>query len=206
MLEIQITPPVITEDIDEIADVAVEIDEHDCELTPESEKCEEPFKIPWWLIILILITSGYLIWLFLKSRKLKEGTFVLFDSTGEQGRLRVRKNTNSLAFNIEQQNDVGSRLLKSKPEEYGSYEVTKGKKGVDFVIDGPTGSGEAQEKHLSIGDELELDNGYKLTFEDGSNKKPIIVDMENPFDEQAISSSNEDNTTVDEGDINDPFK
>ena len=30
--------------------------------------------------------------------------------------------------------------------------------------------------------------------------------MENPFDEQAISSSNEDNTTVDEGDINDPFK
>ena len=120
--------------------------------------------------------------------------------------MRVRKNTNSLAFNIEQQNDVGSRLLKSKPEEYGSYEVTKGKKGVDFVIDGPTGSGEAQEKHLSIGDELELDNGYKLTFEDGSNKKPIIVDMENPFDEQAISSSNEDNKTVDEGDINDPFK
>lgn len=206
MLEIQITPPVITEDIDEIADVAVEIDEHDCELTPESKKCEEAFKIPWWLIILILITSGYLIWLFLKSRKLKEGTFVLFDSAGEQGRLRVRKNTNSLAFNIEQQNDVGSRLLKSKPEEYGSYEVTKGKKGVDFVIDGPTGSGEAQEKHLSIGDELELDNGYKLTFEDGSNKKPIIVDMENPFDEQAISSSNEDNTTVDEGDINDPFQ
>ena len=44
MLEIQITPPVITEDIDEIADVAVEIDEHDCELTPESEKCEEPLK------------------------------------------------------------------------------------------------------------------------------------------------------------------
>ena len=30
--------------------------------------------------------------------------------------------------------------------------------------------------------------------------------MENPFDEQAISSTNEDNKTVDVGDINDPFK
>ncbi len=204
MLEIQVTPPVLDEDTEDVVDEVVE--ELDCKLIPDTEECEEPFVIPWWLIVLFFITLGYLIWLFLKSRKLKEGTFVLFDASGEQGRLRVRKNTNSLAFNIEQQNDVGSRLLKSKPEEYGSYEVTKGKKGVDFVIDGPTGSGEAQEKHLSIGDELELDNGYKLTFEDGTNKKPIIVDMENPFDEQAISSSNEDNTTVDEGDINDPFK
>jgi hypothetical protein len=203
-LEIQVTPPVVNE----ITEVAVDEvgDEIDCELTPEKEECDEPFVIPWWLIVLFLITFGYLVWLFLKSRKLKEGTFVFFDSTGEQGRLRVKKNTNSLAFNISEQNDAGSRILKSNPEEYGSYEITKGKKGVDFFINGPTGSGEAQEKNMSIGEEIELDNEYKMTFEDGTNKKPIIVDVDDPFNDQATGSLTENDVISDEGDVNDPFQ
>ena len=155
---------------------------------------------------MFLITFGYLVWLFLKSKKLKEGTFVFFDSTGEQGRLRVRKNTNSLSFNINEQNDAGSRILKSNPEEYGSYEITKGKKGVDFFINGPTGSGEAREKNMSIGEELELDNEYKMTFEDGTNKKPIIVDVDDPFNDQATGSLIENDVISDEGDVNDPFQ
>ena len=203
-LEIQVTPPVINENtevaVDEVGD------EIDCELTPEKEECDESFVIPWWLIVLFLITFGYLVWLFLKSKKLKEGTFVFFDSTGEQGRLRVRKNTNSLSFNINEQNDAGSRILKSNPEEYGSYEITKGKKGVDFFINGPTGSGEAREKNMSIGEELELDNEYKMTFEDGTNKKPIIVDVDDPFNDQATGSLIENDVISDEGDVNDPFQ
>ena len=68
----------------------------DCEITPDLEECKEAFPIPWWLIVLLLATLCYLLWLYLRSRKLREGTFVIYDSNGEQGRVRVRKNTKSL--------------------------------------------------------------------------------------------------------------
>ena len=45
----------------------------DCELTPDLEECKEAFPIPWWLIILLLATLSYLLWLYLRSRKLREG-------------------------------------------------------------------------------------------------------------------------------------
>ena len=205
LINIEITSPPATEDTVEVIEV-VEEEVLDCEATPELEECEEPFIIPWWLIALLIITIGYLIWLYLKSRKLKEGTFVVFDSSGEQGRVRVRKNTKSLAFAIDEQSMADSRVSKSTPEVFGSYEVSKGKRGVDFVINGPAGSGSAQERYLNVGDEVDLENGYKLTFEDGTNKKPIIVDTDNPFDDQTTGSNFENNLTIEEGDSNDPFQ
>ena len=59
---------------------------------------------------------------------------------------------------------------------------------------------------MSIGEELELDNEYKMTFEDGTNKKPIIVDVDDPFNDQATGSLIENDVISDEGDVNDPFQ
>jgi len=200
-LIVEITEPIIP--------IESEIKEEsilDCELTPDVDECKEPFPIPWWLILLLLATLSYLLWLYLKSRKLREGTFVVYDSNGEQGRVRVRKNTKSLAFNFDQNAELGSKVIKSNPEEYGTYEINKGKRGVDFTIDGPTGSGSALQRQLSIGDEVELEDGYRLTFEDGKNKKPIIVDADNPFDDNQTNLFNSVDTSTNEEIDENPFE
>ena len=57
--------------------------------------------------------------------------------------LRVRKNTKS-SFNIDQNVELGSKVVKVKLEEYGTYEINKGEE-IDF-IDGPTGSGLATQR------------------------------------------------------------
>ena len=202
LLTVEITEPEIIIE-SEVEEEAVFLD---CELTPDLEECKEAFQIPWWLIILLLATLSYLLWLYLKSRKLREGTFVIYDSNGEQGRVRVRKNTKSLSFNIDQNAELGSKVVKSNPEEYGTYEINKGRRGVDFIIDGPTGSGLATQRQLSSGDEIELEDGYRLTFEDGKNRKPIIVDTDNPFEDNQTNFFDSEDKPSDEEVGDNPFE
>ena len=202
LLTVEITEPEIT--------IESEIDEEtvilNCEITPDIEECKEVFPIPWWLILLLLATLSYLLWLYIKSRKLREGTFVIYDSNGEQGRVRVRKNTKSLAFTIDQNAELGSKVVKSSPEEYGAYEINKGRRGIDFIIDGPTGSGLATQRQLSIGDEVELEDGYRLAFEDGKNRKPIIVDTNNPFEDSQTNFFDSEDTPSNEEMGDNPFE
>ncbi len=155
-----------------------------CELTPENEKCKDP--IPWWLLILIGLTILTLVWYLWNKRYLREGTFVISNNLGEQGRVRVLKKTTSLAFNINKEEQFGSQITKTSAEIYGSYEITKGKKGPDFIVSGPVGSGKEKNRAFIVGDKLELEEGYILDFEDGFSRKPIIVD-ENPFEDDGIN-------------------
>lgn len=180
--------------------------EVDCEVTPDLEECKEPFVIPWWLIALLILTLLAILWYLWNRRYLRTGTFVISNNLGEQGRIRVLKKTRTLAFNVNENAEVGSQVTKSSPEVYGTYEVTKGKKGSDFKISGPAGSGSALERSLTIGDKISLENGYQLEFEDGFNRKPIVIDAENPFDGDSLSDDF-NNPSVDLNEENDdsPF-
>ena len=124
--------------------------EVDCEVTPDLEECKEPFVIPWWLIALLILTLLAILWYLWNRRYLRTGTFVISNNLGEQGRIRVLKKTRTLAFNVNENAEVGSQVTKSSPEVYGTYEVTKGKKGSDFKISGPAGSGSALEGLLQL--------------------------------------------------------
>ena len=113
----------------------------------------------------------------------------------------------SLAFNINENAEQGSQVTKSSPEVHGTYEVIKGKKGSDFKIIGPTGSGNAAERELVIGDKIALDGEYKIEFEDGFNRKPVDFDTDNPFDGDNLSD-NFSNPSADlekESDDDSPF-
>ena len=201
-LTVEVTEPEITIETETEQETAI----LDCELTPDLEECKEAFPIPWWLILLLLATFSYLLWLYLRSRKLREGTFVVYDSNGEQGRVRVRKNTKSLLFNIDQNAELGSKVVKSNPEEHGAYEINKGKRGIDFIIDGPTGSGLATKRQLIIGEDIELEDGYWLAFEDGKNRKPIIVDTENPFEDNQTNFFDSEDMSPNEEMGDNPFE
>ena len=120
---------------------------------------------------------------------------------------RLILNTTSLAFNVNEDAEQGSQVTKSSPEVYGTYEVTKGKKGSDFKIAGPTGSGNAAERELVIGDKIALDGEYQVEFEDGFNRKPVVIDADNPFEGDNLSD-NFSNPSVDlekESDDDSPF-
>ena len=176
----------------------------DCELIPDNPECKDELPIPWWLIVLILISALLLFRHLWKKRYLRQGRFVLYNNNGKQGSMRILKNTKAAAFNIDEFGNEGSLLQKSNPEVFGSYEITKGKKGSDFNIDGPTGSGSKQVRSFEIGDNIELEDGFYLEFEDGKNRKPIVVDNENPFDNQVtndiFSTSVEDTKNNEESD------
>ena len=179
----------------------------DCELTPDLEECKNGLIIPWWLILLIALTILSILWYLWNRRYLRTGTFVVSNSSGEQGRIRVLKKSTSLAFNVNENAEQGSQVTKSSPEVYGTYEVTKGKKGSDFKIAGPTGSGNAAERELVIGDKIALDGEYQVEFEDGFNRKPVVIDTDNPFDGDNLSD-NFSNPSVDleeESDDGSPF-
>ena len=88
--------------------------------------------------------------------------------------MRILKNTKAAAFNIDEFGNEGSLLQKSNPEVFGSYEITKGKKGSDFNIDGPTGSGSKQVRSFEIGDNIELEDGFYLEFEDGKIENQLL--------------------------------
>lgn len=169
----------------------------DCELIPDNPECKEPFDIPWWLIMLLLATTLALLKYILNKRYLKEGTFVFSNSLAEQGRIRVPKKTKNLSFLINPQEVDGSQIDLSSPEIYGSYEVKKGKNGTDFILDGPTGGANKHERSLTIGDKIELEEGYSVEFEDGKNRKPVINNFDNPFDTnnqpESFSSNNQNN-------------
>ena len=169
---------------DDVGDLIV-----DCELTPDLGECKNDFIIPWWLILLIALTVLSILWYLWNRRYLRTGTFVVSNTSGEQGRIRVLKKSTSLAFNINENAEQGSQVTKSSPEVYGTYEVIKGKKGSDFKIIGPTGSGNAAERELVIGDKIALDGEYKVEFEDGFNRKPVVIDTDNPFDGDNLSDS-----------------
>ena len=179
----------------------------DCELTPDLEECKNDLIIPWWLILLIALTILSILWYLWNRRYLRIGTFVVSNSSGEQGRIRVLKKSTSLAFNVNENAEQGSQVTKSSPEVYGTYEVTKGKKGSDFKIAGPTGSGNAAERELVIGDKIALDGEYQVEFEDGFNRKPVVIDADNPFEGDNLSD-NFSNPSVDlekESDDDSPF-
>ena len=179
----------------------------DCELTPDLEECKNDLIIPWWLILLIALTILSILWYLWNRRYLRTGTFVVSNSSGEQGRIRVLKKSTSLAFNVNENAEQGSQVTKSSPEVYGTYEVTKGKKGSDFKITGPTGGGNAAERELVIGDKIALDGEYQVEFEDGFNRKPVVIDTDNPFDGDNLSD-NFSNPSVDleeESDDDSPF-
>ena len=179
----------------------------DCELTPDIEECKNNLIIPWWLILLITLTILSILWYLWNRRYLRTGTFVVSNSSGEQGRIRVLKKSTSLAFNVNENAEQGSQVTKSSPEVYGTYEVTKGKKGSDFKIAGPTGSGNAVERELVIGDKIALDGEYQVEFEDGFNRKPVVIDADNPFEGDNLSD-NFSNPSVDlekESDDDSPF-
>ena len=168
MLEIQVTPPVINENTEVVVDFEVEE--------------EEGFIIPWWLLALFGLTLLYIIWYLLNKRYLKEGTFIISDNTGQLGRIRVLKRTKNLTFSINKEEQYGSQVSKSKPGTYGAYEVSKGKRGPDFIIFGPTGTGKETDYPFTIGDKLSLEDGYEVEFEDGYSRKSIIGN-ENPFED-----------------------
>jgi len=153
----------------------------DCELVPDNTECKEPLDIPWWLILLLFATLIALIWYFWNKRFMKEGTFVFSNNQIESGRVRVPKKTRKLAFLLNQNEMVGSQVDLSSPEIYGSYEVKKGKKGADFVIDGPTGGANKHQRSLIIGETIELEDGFFVEFEDGKNRKPVVNNFEDPF-------------------------
>lgn len=179
----------------------------DCELTPDLEECKNDLIIPWWLILLIALTILSILWYLWNRRYLRIGTFVVSNNSGEQGRIRVLKKSTSLAFNVNENAEQGSQVTKSSPEVYGTYEVTKGKKGSDFKIAGPTGSGNAAERELVIGDKIALDGEYQVEFEDGFNRKPVVIDADNPFEGDNLSD-NFSNPSVDlekESDDDSPF-
>ena len=169
MLEIQVTPPVINENTEVVVDF-------------EEEGEGEGFSIPWWLIALFGLTLLYIIWYLLNKRYLKEGTFIISDNTGQLGRIRVLKRTKNLTFSINKEEQYGSQVSKSKPGTYGAYEVSKGKRGPDFIIFGPTLTGKETEYPFTIGDKLSLEDGYEVEFEDGYSRKSIIGN-ENPFED-----------------------
>ena len=179
----------------------------DCELTPDLEECKNDLIIPWWLIFLIASTILSILWYLWNRRYLRTGTFVVSNTSGEQGRIRVLKKSTSLAFNVNEDAEQGSQVAKSSPEVFGTYEVTKGKKGSDFKIVGPTGSGNAAERELVIGDKISLDGEYKVEFEDGFNRKPVVIDADNPFEGDSLSD-NFSNPSADldkESDDDSPF-
>ncbi len=143
---------------------------------------EEGFAIPWWLFALFGLTLLYIIWYLLNKRYLKEGTFIISDNTGQLGRIRVLKRTKNLTFSINKDEQYGSQVSKSKPGTYGAYEVSKGKRGPDFIIFGPTGTGKETEYPFTIGDKLSLEDGYEVEFEDGYSRKSLI-ENDNPFED-----------------------
>ena len=118
----------------------------------------------------------------MNKRYLKEGTFIISDNTGQLGRIRVLKRTKNLTFSINKEEQYGSQVSKSKPGTYGAYEVSKGKRGPDFIIFGPTGTGKETEYPFTIGDKLSLEDGYEVEFEDGYSRKSII-ENDNPFED-----------------------
>ena len=90
--------------------------------------------------------------------------------------------TKNLTFSINKEEQYGSQVSKSKPGTYGAYEVSKGKRGPDFIIFGPTETGKETEYPFTIGDKLSLEDGYEVEFEDGYNRKSIIAN-DNPFED-----------------------
>jgi len=202
-IAIETTIPEVIEDEEEVVvDLTI-----DCELTPDIDECKNDLDIPWWLLLLLALTILLILWYLWSKRYLRTGTFVISNSSGEQGRIRVLKKSTSLAFNVNEDAEQGSQVTKSSPEVYGTYEVTKGKKGSDFKITGPTGSGNASERVLVIGDKISLEDGYQVEFEDGFNRKPVVIDADNPFDSDNLSD-NFSNPSVDleeESDDDSPF-
>jgi len=96
--------------------------------------------------------------------------------------LPLIKRTKNLTFSINKEEQYGSQVSKSKPGTYGAYEVSKGKRGPDFIIFGPTGTGKETEYPFTIGDKLSLEDGYEVEFEDGYSRKSVI-ENDNPFED-----------------------
>ena len=176
----QPTEPLEEEVQPEEEEVIEEVIDCELEIYKDLPECEVPFEIPWWLIILLAITLFAILWYLWNKRYLKEGTFVISSDNGKEGSFRVLKKTKSAAFNINNNESFGDKVSKSSPEIYGSYEVTKGKRGSDFIIDGPTGSGNKRKYELTIGDKVQLEDGYFIEFEDGFNRKPVVNNID-PF-------------------------
>ena len=60
---------------------------------------------------------------------------------------------------------------------------------------------------LVIGDKISLEDGYQVEFEDGFNRKPVVIDADNPFEGDNLSD-NFSNPSVDleeESDDDSPF-
>ena len=153
----------------------------DCEVTPDLEKCTTPIEIPWWLLILLALSLFTLLWYLWNRRYLKEGTFVISDSSGELGRIRILKKTKDMVFRISPDEPLGAQVTKAKTGEYATYEVRKGKNGTDFTINGPAGTGTEQDYPFTVGDILILEDAYQIEFEDGFNRKSIVDTNQDPF-------------------------
>ena len=153
----------------------------DCEVTPDLEECTTPIEIPWWLLILLALSLFTLLWYLWNRRYLKEGTFVISDSSGELGRIRILKKTKDMVFRISPDEPLGAQVTKAKTGEYATYEVRKGKNGTDFTINGPAGTGTEQDYPFTVGDILILEDAYQIEFEDGFNRKSIVDTNQDPF-------------------------
>ena len=153
----------------------------DCQITPDIEECVPNTEIPWWLLILLGLSILTLLWYLWNRRYLKEGTFVISNSSGEMGRIRIRKKTTDMVFRINPDGPLGTQVIKAKTGEYGTYEVRKGKKGTDFTINGPASTGTEQDYAFTVGDVLILEDSYQVEFEDGFNRKSIVETDQDPF-------------------------
>ena len=153
----------------------------DCALTPDIEECKSTSDIPWWLLILLAISILTLLRYLWNRRYLKEGTFVISNSSGELGRIRILKKTTGMVFRINPDELQGAQITKAKTGEYGTYEVRKGKNGTDFTINGPAGTGTELDYPFTVGDILILEDTYQIEFEDGFNRKSIVNTNQDPF-------------------------
>ena len=153
----------------------------DCEVTPDIEECVTNTEIPWWLLILLGLSILTLLRYLWNRRYLKEGTFVISNSSGEMGRIRIRKKTTDMVFRINPDSPLGTQVMKAKTGEYGTYEVQKGKNGRDFMINGPASTGTEQDYPFTVGDILILEDTYQVEFEDGFNRKSIVDTNQDPF-------------------------
>ena len=153
----------------------------DCALTPDIEECKITSDIPWWLLILLVISVLTLLRYLWNKRYLKEGTFVISNSSEELGRIRILKKTTEMVFRINPDELSGAQITKGKTGEYGTYEVHKGKNGTDFIINGPAGTGMERNFPFTIGDKLILEDAYQVEFEDGFNRKSRVDTNQDPF-------------------------
>ena len=184
--------PVVAED-PLVADV-------DCALTPDIEECNSTSNIPWWLLILLAISILTLLRYLWNRRYLKEGTFVISNSSGELGRIRILKKTTGMVFRINPDELSGAQITKAKTGEYGTYEVRKGKNGTDFTINGPAGTGTELDYPFTVGDTLILEDTYQIEFEDGFNRKSIVNTNQDPFSSEISNDLFTENNGNVEGD------